>query len=95
MQYTTLLNSAFNTLSLFISMSKYKFECNTQLTVFYQLRTVDCLSVCQSTNLNAIHNQFRIHKCGISIVYQYVKVQIYAYWDAKLQKNHVISKIFQ
>ena len=77
MQYTTYRVVGTEGGRLFISISKYKFECNTQLTLYIRCHWVYCLSVYQSTNLNAIHNG-KWHQCVMSaIVYQYIKVQIW------------------
>ena len=64
-------------IELFISMSMYKFESNTQHLHNGERGNICCLSVCQCTNLKAIHNTLCFLVLVWLVVYQYVNVQIW------------------
>ena len=94
MQYTTGYYYSTMPAALFISISKYKFECNTQHIPIMPDIIVNCLSVYQSTNLNAIHNSFGSLPSNIWIVYQYIKVQIWMQYTTCSAVQKISVKLF-
>ena len=76
-QYTTGVVDISCTVLLFISISMYKFESNTQRNVTDLLHFLCCLSVYQCTNLKAIHNRHGRGNARLRVVYQYINVQIW------------------
>ena len=54
----------------------YKFESNTQLNIVANKDSDSCLSVYQCTNLKAIHNAAMYTHRPVTVVYQYINVQI-------------------